>query len=911
MGTPSGTSGLCRPSEAPVNGLECPGLLHLLSFLARVAFAATLGLVLLAAFRWSPVAAEPPLDVRALPLALPLVCFAVTAALLGRPRRAPRIRPVAGALLAALVALAAVVTWRGAAGLSADVSGGAEALGRTGRGSVEITGRDLAGFPLGRRVALRWTGGLRVPASGRYQLWVEGRGRVSVSINGRVVLDAEGDPLKAEAAAGLAKGANALDVRFDHAGPGPRLRLGWTRPDGRRETIPARYLGAPRAAGVWRTTDSLALVVAVLAGVLVFRLPWDARRTPPSPRPVTAGEIGASVLGYALLLAVMSWPLVRDLAHTGPMDRPDGRLNAWILAWAGPMLFRNPAGLFDAPAFHPLKDALAFSENLLLPAVVVAPLQRAFGPVLAYNVALLGSMLLSGLAAQLLVRRASGDRLAAFVAGAFFAAGPHRWTRLSHLHAQVTIFFPLALLALDRFWENRTLRRALGVGLALALQGLSSVYLGAITATAMGVATLIALCGGLRPRELGRLAAGTLLAVAVLWPITQPYLRMRDFQGQEFTLETVSIYAATLPSYVAAGTQAWGPLTRRLLDPTTIRDTLFPGLCVLLLGIAGLASAPTRYRAVAVAASSVAVVFSLGPETAFYRFLHEQLVLVRGVRALARFALVPTLALSVLAGLALAGRRRLAVLAALALMMLESANLPLRLERYDGPSEAARWLAGKEGAVLVLPLAENDTLAMLDGLAHLRPLVNGDSGFIPRPFDRAMELLEHGLDAEALRFLRAVGVRHVTLRAGPAMGLPSGVREVATFERERVLELEPGPAAQAVQPAEAVGTRWSSAGVLLTLPEPRPIGRVVFELADDPWLAQPKVEASVDGVSWEPVAASASLADATLSLYQDPRHARGEIRFAPREVRFLRLTAKLPARGGALEVDGRLSYAPP
>jgi hypothetical protein len=65
---------------------------------------------------------------------------------------------------------------------------------------------------------------------------------------------------------------------------------------------------------------------------------------------------------------------------------------------------------------------------------------------------------------------------------------------------------------------------------------------------------------------------------------------------------------------------------------------------VLALGIAGLASAPRRYRAVAVAASAVAVVFSLGPETAFYRFLHEHLVLVRGVRALARFALVPTLA---------------------------------------------------------------------------------------------------------------------------------------------------------------------------------------------------------------------------------------------------------------------------
>jgi hypothetical protein len=585
------------------------------------------------------------------------------------------------------------------------------------------------------------------------------------------------------------------------------------------------------------------------------------------------------------------------------MDRPDGRLNAWILAWVGPTLLANPAHLFDAPAFHPLKDALAFSENLLLPAVVVAPLQRTFGPVFAYNVALLGGLLLSGLAVQLLVRRASGDRLAAFVAGAFFAAGPHRWTRLSHLHAQVTVFLPLALLALDRFWERRTLRRALAVGLMLALQGLSSVYLGAITAMALGVAVLVALFGGLRPRELSRLAASMLLAAVVLWPVTAPYLRMRAFQGQEFTLETVAIYAATLPSYVAAGTEAWGPLSQRLLDPATIRDTLFPGLCVLVLGITGLASAPTRYRAVAILASAVAVLFSLGPETAFYRFLHEQLLLVRGVRALARFALVPTLALSVLAGLALAGRRRLVVLAALALMMLESANLPLRLERYDGPSEASRWLAGKPGAVLVLPLAQNDTLAMLDGLAHLRPLVNGDSGFIPRPFDRAMELLEHGLDDEALRFLRAVGVRHVTTpRPTPAAEVPQGLREVARFERERVLELGEGPVAQAVQPAESTPTRWSSSGIVLTLKETRRVGRVGFELSDAPWIARPRVEASLDGSSWEPVEATASLADATLSLYRDPKHGRGSISFAPRPVRFLRLDARLPARGGAIEV---------
>ncbi len=58
----------------------------------------------------------------------------------------------------------------------------------------------------------------------------------------------------------------------------------------------------------------------------------------------------------------------------------------------------------------------------------------------------------------------------------------------------------------------------------------------------------------------------------------------------------------------------------------------------------------------------------------------------------------------------------------------------------------------------------------------------------------------------------------------------------------------------------------------------------------------------MDGATFEPVAAGASLADATLSLYRDPRHGRGEVRFAPRDVLFLRLDPALPARAGALEV---------
>jgi hypothetical protein len=230
-------------------------------------------------------------------------------------------------------------------------------------------------------------------------------------------------------------------------------------------------------------------------------------------------------------------------------------------------------------------------------------------------------------------------------------------------------------------------------------------------------------------------------------------------------------------------------------------------------------------------------------------------------------------------------------------MMAESSNLPLRLERYDGPSPAARWLAGKPGAVVHLPLSGDNTWHMLDGLAHLRPLVNGNSAFMPRPFDRAMEMLAgSGLDEEGLRFLRGVGVRHVV--AADAAGLPA----VADFGGQGVFEVTAGPAAAAVDAGEPVATRWTEAGALVDLGAPRPVSGVVFELGDGPWPTRPRVLASRDGREWDDVAAAGSLADAALSLYRDPRHGRGGLRFAPREARFLRVGREVPARPGVLEI---------
>jgi hypothetical protein len=372
---------------------------------------------------------------------------------------------------------------------------------------------------------------------------------------------------------------------------------------------------------------------------------------------------------------------------------------------------------------------------------------------------------------------------------------------------------------------------------------------------------------------------------------------MRAFQGVEFTMADVATYATTLESYAAGGTRLYGPIGQRHLDPERVQDTLFPGFTVLVFGLAGLAAAPRRYRAVAIVASSLAIVLSLGPETALYRFLHEHLVFVRGLRALSRFSLLPVLCLDVLAGLALSHRRWL-VPVALAAMLVESTNVPIRYAAYAGPPESARWLAGRPGAAAVLPLGDGDTQSMLDGAAHFRPLVNGDSGFVPRPYTRAMELLQEPLGDDALRLLRAVDVRDVVSRAEPA--LPLAVR----LGEDGIYGVPAGDAAAVVEPGTPAPTLWSADGVLVDLGEARPVERVVFEVSDADWVARPRISVSVDKQSWTDVEGAASLADATLSLIKDPRRGRGEVRFASQTARFLRLDPRLPIRAGMLETGG-------
>ena len=77
---------------------------------------------------------------------------------------------------------------------------------------------------------------------------------------------------------------------------------------------------------------------------------------------------------FVALALLHTWPLASAPGSLSRLDNADSALNTWIVAWVSHILPRDPTRLFEAPIFHPEHHALAYSEHLLVPALIGAPL---------------------------------------------------------------------------------------------------------------------------------------------------------------------------------------------------------------------------------------------------------------------------------------------------------------------------------------------------------------------------------------------------------------------------------------------------------------------------------------------------------------------------------------------------------
>ena len=124
-------------------------------------------------------------------------------------------------------------------------------------------------------------------------------------------------------------------------------------------------------------------------------------------------RIAWAIAFFTLVAIVNSFPLI---LHPGTSigQHGDSYFSVWRLAWVAHQLRADPWHLFDGNIFHPNRDTLAYSDAMLLPAIVLAPFNwMGIGPLVVYNLTLFAAFVASAVAAFLLVRELTGSTPAA------------------------------------------------------------------------------------------------------------------------------------------------------------------------------------------------------------------------------------------------------------------------------------------------------------------------------------------------------------------------------------------------------------------------------------------------------------------------------------------------------------------
>ena len=505
-------------------------------------------------------------------------------------------------------------------------------------------------------------------------------------------------------------------------------------------------------------------------------------------RPAWMGPAVACVL----LAIVHTWPLATSPAALSGNGNADAQLNEWILAWVAHVLPRTPSQLFQTNIFYPAKDTLAFSEPLIVPALLGAPIAWLGGsPVLVFNLMVIAGFALTAFAGYLLMFAWTGDRMAALLTGSTFAFNTHTLTRLAHVQGLHLYGLPLALLATDRLMTRARTRDAWWLALWLTVMAYTSGYLLVFGAVMIGVALLVRAPEWMpRARSVGsRVALAGIAATAAIVPLWLPYHRVAAEQGMVRSLAAVSDFSATPGGYLAAsGTIHFATWSARFFkDPV---DSFFPGVIVFALAVVAVSLAVrpgartdtlTRRRIVMLGAiAATGFVLSLGTRTPVYGWLYQAFPPMQGLRAAARFGNLFLLGMSVLAGFGLAhirsrlqpyapGLRHPAVLAAILIVVanVEALRAPFEYQRFTGTPRLYTLLADEPHVVLVeVPFyprqaAFENAEYVLNSAAHWRPLMNGYSGYTPASYSTHADLFWHFPRDFAIDAMRRAGVTHV------------------------------------------------------------------------------------------------------------------------------------------------------
>ena len=656
--------------------------------------------------------------------------------------------------------------------------------------------------------SVRWFGYLLVDRTGPYTLGTRSDDGSWLSIDGRLVVDNGGHhgPVTRSRTVTLTAGEHAvlLDYTQDVAGYDIALLSGSSEQS--LTPVPAWRFSAARF-DPWKLRAAHALDVAARAALiaaLLYAL-WLAATVARTSifNTVRTWPRTASLVFFAVLTVIETWPLAAHPARLSRNDNGDTVLNEWAIAWVAHQAPRDPVHLFDANIFYPEHDTLAYSESMIVQSALAAPLLwSGASPVLAYNVVLLLGFALSGWTMSIVMARWTGSWTAGILSGVMFAYNAHTLTRLPHLQAQHVEFIPLALFALDELLHRPGLRSAAALACWFVLESLTSVYLLVFLAVTLLVS---ALCrpedwlGDRFRRAVQWSGAAAAVSIAVLAPYLLPYWRVSHTQGMSRTLSDAVKFAASWNDYLSTpGNWHYAHWSQYYFGGTG----LFPGVLSVVLSVAALATGVAfkdRRARMCLAFGAVGVLLSFGGNVPGYSVLFRFAPLFQSIRAVSRFGYLGIVALAMLAGFGIVAMlRRLpasahvpVALIAIGIAAFEPYCAPLELKRFEGISPIYASIRDDPHAVAAeLPFwstgaAFHHAPYMLDSTLNWKPLLNGYSGFQPPSFEEHYAQLAGFPSDAAVAALRADGVTDIFVdfaqlgsQLEPAVNVMPGLRRM-------------------------------------------------------------------------------------------------------------------------------------
>ena len=306
--------------------------------------------------------------------------------------------------------------------------------------------------------------------------------------------------------------------------------------------------------------------------------------------PQTRRPLALATLAYLALTLAYTWPLPMRLMDGVAHDAGDPVLNAWIMWWTTKSVPLT-AAWWNAPIFHPVPGALAFSEHLLGLAPIAAPLIALTGnALLGYNVTILASYVLSALGAHFLAFTLTRRHDAAFLAGVAFAFAPYRLAQLPHVQVLCAYWTPVCLAALHRYDRQSKPAWAAVAAFAWLMQALSNGYFLFFLSVLLSLWFVWFALGRWSLRSIAVAALAFTGAALLLAPILRDYqVILHDTYGFSRSADEIRLFSADVAGLLFAPDDlllwGWVQVFRRP------ESSLFPGLAIVLL------SAHAIYRA--------------------------------------------------------------------------------------------------------------------------------------------------------------------------------------------------------------------------------------------------------------------------------------------------------------------------